>query len=334
MSSHTRLLPRHFILSRLHSLTGLLIVIFLIEHMLTNSQAALFFNEDGAGFVRMVNFIKSLPYLPVIEIMLIGIPIAYHAVLGIRYAIQGKFNVHSKDGSSPSLPYGRNIAYTFQRLTAWILLVGIIAHVAFMRFAIYPIHAQQGSATEYFVKLSMDQGLYTLTDRLGVVLYDQHAVEEKVKNLKEISLEIEKLHYALTQGNTGESDQGYSEQAARAYQKLQALQLERDWIEKLAKRPIDAHHVIGASKDFGTATLLNVRDAFKSPVKIALYTIFVLAASFHGFNGLWTFMMTWGVMITRVSQKKALRICIIIMALIAFLGLISIYGTYLMNLKS
>jgi succinate dehydrogenase / fumarate reductase cytochrome b subunit len=92
--------------------------------------------------------------------------------------------------------------------------------------------------------------------------------------------------------------------------------------------------VIGASKDFGTATLLNVRDAFKSPVKIALYTIFVLAASFHGFNGLWTFMMTWGVMITRVSQKKALRICIIIMALIAFLGLISIYGTYLMNLKS
>ena len=50
-------LPKEFILSRLHSLTGLLIVIFLFEHLLTNSQAALLIGDDGAGFVRMVNFI-------------------------------------------------------------------------------------------------------------------------------------------------------------------------------------------------------------------------------------------------------------------------------------
>jgi succinate dehydrogenase / fumarate reductase cytochrome b subunit len=334
MSTQTRILPKSFVLSRLHSLTGLWIVLFLIEHLLTNSQAALFLGEDGIGFIRMVNLIKSLPYLEVVEVVLIGVPILYHAALGIHYAIKGRSNVVRSDGSKPSLQYTRNLAYTVQRLSAWILLVGLIAHVAFMRFAIYPTEAKEGNQKFYFVRLSMDQGLYTVADRLGVKLYDQQKIQEQNLQLQSIESKIDLVQKRLYEVEKTQVDQGFSQEKMSIYESLQRLTQKKEWILALGKRPILQNQVIAVSKDFGTATLLNVRDAFKSPLKIGLYTVFVLAACFHAFNGLWTFMMTWGAMITVVAQKKVLRVCVALMILLAFLGLSSIWGTYLMNLKS
>ena len=334
MSTQSSVLPKSFILSRLHSLTGLWIVIFLCEHLLTNSQAALFFGEDGMGFIKMVNLIKSLPYVQVIEVLLIGIPIAYHAALGISYAVKGKFNAQRSDGSKPSLPYGRNIAYTFQRLTAWILLIGIIAHVAFMRFAIYPVEAKEGAQNYYFVRLSMDDGLYTLSDRLKVTLYDQKAVNEKKESLVAIENKIALVQKRLQEISSQVGQDNFSSEKLSIYESIQRLSQQKEWIEALAKKPLSNQQVMASCLDFGTATLLNVRDAFKSPLKIGLYTVFVLATCFHAFNGLWTFMLSWGIIITRVSQKGALRFCIVLMVLLALLGLSSVWGTYFMNLKT
>ena len=61
------------------------------------------------------------------------------------------------------------------------------------------------------------------------------------------------------------------------------------------------------AKDFGTASVLAVRDTFKDPLYVGLYTIFVLAACFHGFNGLWTFCITWGVVLKVAAQQRILR---------------------------
>lgn len=334
MSTQSSVLPKSFILSRLHSLTGLWIVIFLCEHLLTNSQAALFFGEDGMGFIKMVNLIKNLPYVQAIEIFLIGVPIAYHAVLGISYAVKAKYNAQRSDGSKPSLPYGRNIAYTFQRLSAWVLLVGIIAHVAFMRFAIYPVEAKEGSQKFYFVRLSMDNGLYTLSDRLKVTLYDETLVKEQLESVAAIDNKLALVQKRLKDISNELGQEAFSNEKLSIYESIQRLNQKKEWILALAKKPLSNQQVIASCLDFGTATLLNVRDAFKSPVKIALYTVFVLAACFHGFNGLWTFMLSWGVIITRVSQKGALRFCIALMILLAFLGLSSVWGTYFMNLKT
>ena len=91
----TRQLPKAFIWRRLHSLTGLWLVIFLIEHLLTNSQAALWIGDDGSGFVRGVNLIKSLPYLRAIEIFLLGMPIVLHLIWGIIYLRTGDANSFS-----------------------------------------------------------------------------------------------------------------------------------------------------------------------------------------------------------------------------------------------
>ena len=57
-----------FIWRRVHSLMGFWLVLYLILHLLTNSQAALWIGDDGNGFVRMVNSLESLPYLQVVEI--------------------------------------------------------------------------------------------------------------------------------------------------------------------------------------------------------------------------------------------------------------------------
>src|SRR5579872_2565645 len=102
MSSMTTsmLLSKSFIWKRLHSLFGLWIVLFLTEHLLTNSQAALWIGDDGNGFVRMVNFIHDLPYLQVIEVLLIGIPLLFHMVLGVKYLWSGKFNSTKSNGST------------------------------------------------------------------------------------------------------------------------------------------------------------------------------------------------------------------------------------------
>ena len=166
-SSARALIPRAFIWRRLHSLTGLWLVIFLFEHLLTNSQAALLLGENGQGFVRMVNMIHNLPYLQAIELFLLGIPIAVHLFWGVRYALQSKSNSGKSDGSTPSLRYGRNRAYSWQRITSWILLVLLLAHIVKFRFLEYPKQVQLGTSSLYFVKVGEDPGLASVSQKLG-----------------------------------------------------------------------------------------------------------------------------------------------------------------------
>ena len=95
--------------------------------------------NDGREFIKIVNLIHSLPFLKVLEIALIGIPLVFHTIWGIKYAITSKSNARGSNGNKPSLnEYGRNRAYSLQRLSSWIILVGIILHVVQMRFMDYP----------------------------------------------------------------------------------------------------------------------------------------------------------------------------------------------------
>ncbi len=320
-------IPRAYIWRRVHSLFGLWLAIFLLEHLLTNSQAALFFGDNGHGFIYFVNILKNLPYLPVIEATLLGVPILMHGVWGIKYILQGKANSHKSDGAKPSLgKYGRNQAYTWQRYTAWILLVGIIAHVGFMRFYLYPITLNQGAESSYFVRLNMDPGLYTVASRLDVQLYDQEKVDAEVKRMGQIA----------TRPNDVKPDDSdvYSQSEDEMLTRAQNFEFQKEFVEDLTKRNISKTQVIAVANNFGTATLLTVRDSFRQPITCVLYTIFVLAAVFHAYNGLWTFMITWGIVMRMRSQKRAVNVCLGIMMVMLFLGLAAIWGTYYVNLKS
>ncbi len=302
------LLPKSFVWRRLHSLLGLWVVIFLIEHLITNSQAALLFGDSGMGFVRAVNFLKNLPYLPVVEVVLLGVPILFHAALGVRYLFTSKINSFpTKKKDKPSLFFERNHAYSWQRITSWILLVGILLHVGFMRFYTYPKAVHMGDKTAYLVKVVEDPGLSTVAARLNATIYQQDKITE-----------MQLLFQSNTDGNAVER---------------QNQHFREEYLHALTKLRLSKKEVIVASDSFGTATLFVVRNTFQNVFVGFLYSIFVLAAVFHAFNGLWTFMITWGIVLKVGSQRGAVRFCSSLMALLAFLGLIAIWGTYWINLK-
>lgn len=338
----TAALPRAFIWRRLHSLTGLFFTLFLVEHLLVNSQAALFFGDDGSGFVEGVNAIHNLPYLPIIEFFLLGVPILIHMGWGIVYIRTGQSNVFKNDGTVPYLPeYPRNQAYTWQRITAWILLFGVIAHVVHMRFVELPDSVKIGSEKLYLVKVDLDDGLYTLSSRLGVKLYDHEAIEGQKEVLLLPSLKTSDpadtlQHFIVSlkdifqkpKKKEGPDDKGH------ALLEAQERQHQRQWLTALEKNSLAPGQVIAVAPDFGTAELLVVRETFKSPLMIALYTIFVLTACYHGFNGLWTFMISWGVTLSANSQAVMRSISTVLMVLVTFMGLAAIWATYFINLKS
>ena len=109
---------------------------------------------------------------------------------------------------------------------------------------------------------------------------------------------------------------------------------QRNFQKSLETHSLGPGQVIAVTSEFGVAELLMVRETFKMPIMIALYTIFVLSACYHGFNGLWTFLITWGVSLTQRSQKIMRSFSTILMVLVAFFGLAAIWGTYWINLKS
>jgi succinate dehydrogenase / fumarate reductase cytochrome b subunit len=310
---------------------GLWLVLFLIEHLFVNSQAALLLGDNARGFISGVNAIHNLPYLPVIEIFLLGVPIALHGVLGVKYLFTSKFNSHRTNGTAPSLQkYGRNHAYTWQRLTSWILLVGIILHVAKFRFIDYPDSVNLGDKSYYFIPVAVDKGLYTVAARLNVKLYSPDQITQERKELEDRQDE----QALVVASETFPDSTIYDHQQQVILTSAQTYRQKLEWLEVLEKQKVDRNQVVAVAKDFGTASVLAVRDTFKSPIYVGLYTIFVLAACFHGFNGLWTFCITWGVVLKVAAQQRILRWAWGLMFLIAFLGLAAIWGTYWLNLKA
>lgn len=269
MATQVKREEKSFLWRRIHSLMGLWLILYLIEHLIVNSQAALWLKEDGIGFVRLVNLLESLPYLHIVEVLLIGLPLAVHMYWGVKRALQPKSNCFSSDATQPQLGYGRNRAFTWQRISSWVLLIGIFAHVIQMRFVQFPEKVGNGFQAEYVTTLTKDAEIEKIAKRIGV----------KVKALSKDRYEVR-------------------------------------------------------SDEMGKTMLLMVRDTFKSPLMALLYTVFVLAAAFHAFNGLWTALITWGVMLSVRSQKAMLPICWFGTLLLAVLGLASIWGSYWLSIRA
>ena len=164
---------------RIHSLMGLWFLIFLTEHLFTNSQVALFLGNDGIWFIRSVDWLHNIPYLQAVEVGLLGVPILYHSCLGVYYMFTSKSNSRRGNGTKPVMKYQRNRSYTWQRYSAWILLIGIVLHVIQMRFFDFPNKYRFGNEVKYYSKLCVDPQLYEIADRLDVSLYNLRAIERE-----------------------------------------------------------------------------------------------------------------------------------------------------------
>ncbi len=121
-------LSRTFVLRKLHQLSGIMpLGVFLLEHFYTNSKAI----SGAAQFNNAVKDLQSIPYILLVEIGGIFIPLIYHAVYGLVITVEARpNNLH--------YPYPRNWFYTIQRLTGVILFFFIAFHVLNFRFGLIP----------------------------------------------------------------------------------------------------------------------------------------------------------------------------------------------------
>lgn len=106
-------------LRRLHSLSGVIPTgLFLLFHLFENARAM----YGAEAYNEVVLSINSLPFLIVIEIFFIILPLYFHALYGIYIAADAKHNV-------TTYSYGRNWAFLFQRITGLITLVFVTYHI-------------------------------------------------------------------------------------------------------------------------------------------------------------------------------------------------------------
>ena len=110
---------RSFLLRRLHSLSGIFPVgVFLVSHLFTNAKAL----KGQPFFDRAVADINHLPFLPLLEIFGIFVPLAFHALYGVKLAFEGRVTVLR-------YPYTRNVLYMLQRVTGLVALLFIAWHL-------------------------------------------------------------------------------------------------------------------------------------------------------------------------------------------------------------
>lgn len=116
---------REFINRRLHSLLGVIPVgIFLIQHLIVNHFAT----RGAEAFNNAAHFMEMLPFRYVLEIVIIFLPLLYHAIYGVYIAFTAKNNVSNYG-------YLRNWLFMLQRVTGIITFIFIAWHVWETRIA-------------------------------------------------------------------------------------------------------------------------------------------------------------------------------------------------------
>jgi len=114
---------RYFVLRRLHSLSGVIpLGAFLFFHFFENASA----RNGPAAFNETVYKISRLPYLYLLEVLVLALPLLFHGIFGLYITAGAKLNV-------ASYPYARNWAYFLQRLSGVLAFAYIAYHVATTR---------------------------------------------------------------------------------------------------------------------------------------------------------------------------------------------------------
>jgi succinate dehydrogenase/fumarate reductase cytochrome b subunit (b558 family) len=110
---------RPFLVRKLHSLTGIVPVGgFLLFHLWTNAKAL----QGREQFDAAVSDISHMPYVAVLEFGVILLPLAFHALYGVKLALEAKPN-------NLSYAYTRNWMYTLQRVTGILAFAFIVFHL-------------------------------------------------------------------------------------------------------------------------------------------------------------------------------------------------------------
>jgi len=113
----------HFLVRRFHSLLGLLpIGIFLAFHLTLNILAT----SSPERYEKVINVMRETPGIFVVEVVIIFLPILFHAIYGLIVVYSGGIN-------TLRYTYYRNWFYVLQRLTGLFTLIFVAYHVFALR---------------------------------------------------------------------------------------------------------------------------------------------------------------------------------------------------------
>lgn len=111
---------RYFWLKKIHSLLGILpLGLFLCIHIFSSA----FITVSPEAYQEQVAMWKGIPYHWIISLVLVGLPLLLHAVLGIYMMYSAKINLRQ-------FPTAANASYTLQRFAGILSLLFIVYHVA------------------------------------------------------------------------------------------------------------------------------------------------------------------------------------------------------------
>jgi succinate dehydrogenase / fumarate reductase cytochrome b subunit len=116
----------HFLLRRLHSLTGIVFGGYLVVHLIVNATIA----QVGESYQIQVRKIHELPLVWAIEWLFIFLPIIYHTIYGIWITVTGQPN-------NDRYGYVRNWSYLLQRISAVIIVLFMLFHVLSLKYGVF-----------------------------------------------------------------------------------------------------------------------------------------------------------------------------------------------------
>lgn len=116
-----------FYIRRLHSLLGVIpLGVFLIQHLLVNFTAT--YSEEAFNIASSI--MGNLPFVILLEIFIIYLPILFHGIYGVYIAFTAKNNV-GKYGTY------RNWMFVLQRISGVVAFIFIAVHVYQTRFQVF-----------------------------------------------------------------------------------------------------------------------------------------------------------------------------------------------------
>lgn len=69
-----------------------------------------------------------------------------------------------------------------------------------------------------------------------------------------------------------------------------------------------------------------MHEIFSNPVWVVLYLIALTSAVFHFSNGLWSFLVSWGITVGPRAQRVSTYVCGVIFVIIMYIGVRAIFG--------
>jgi succinate dehydrogenase / fumarate reductase cytochrome b subunit len=150
-----------FYLKRLHSLSGVFLLVFLCVHLFRN----LYVTVSSRAFDRALSITQVLPHLSFAEILFLGIPFAFHAIYGLVIWYHSKGNLGK---------YGHfhNWMYFLQEISGAVLFVFLVLHVWGTRIA--GVLAQTNVDFQWMTRYFANP-LYLIATILGVSAASFHS---------------------------------------------------------------------------------------------------------------------------------------------------------------